>query len=57
MQENEGSLHIVITGVGRGIGRAMAIAALARGIVDIAGTLDMARTGHFLRWTGEERGF
>ncbi len=32
-------------------------AQVARGILDIAGTLDMARTGHFLRWTGEERGF
>ncbi|TVQ00279.1 MAG: SDR family NAD(P)-dependent oxidoreductase [Roseinatronobacter sp.] len=31
VQENEGSLHILITGVGRGIGRAMAIEALARG--------------------------
>ncbi|MBB4208613.1 SDR family NAD(P)-dependent oxidoreductase [Roseinatronobacter bogoriensis] len=31
MQENEGQLHILITGAGRGIGRAIAIEALSRG--------------------------
>ena len=31
--------------------------AVARGILDIAQSLDMARTGCFIRWTGEEREF
>lgn len=93
-------MHLLITGVGRGIGRAMALEAMARGwkvtgivrnlgaaprgvrelvvdlrddmggsdadedparvahgILDIGATLDIARTGKFLRWTGEERAF
>lgn len=30
---------------------------VAHGILEVASTLDMARTGQFLRWTGEERDF
>ncbi|MBR3369566.1 MAG: SDR family NAD(P)-dependent oxidoreductase [Rhodobacteraceae bacterium] len=30
---------------------------VARGILDIANTLDMARTGRFLHWRGKERDF
>lgn len=30
---------------------------VARGILDIANTLDMARTGRFLHWSGKERDF
>ncbi|MGP9788853.1 SDR family NAD(P)-dependent oxidoreductase [Roseinatronobacter sp. NSM] len=32
-------------------------ACVARGILDIANTLDMARTGRFLHWSGKERDF